>query len=469
MTVLMLANVSSFRSQSCPSPSYNKTNLAFCSLRKRYQSEPKRQRPNAAAPASASTTLPSISKTAELQRSEAELETRILSYISGVTGRGKEGLTDEQAKQLAVAVDGLEGRAAKTREGQRLADSPSLAGRWRLLYTSRPGTASPIQRVFTGIDAFTVYQEIIFDDSKSSASKVRKGGDDISNVRVNNIVDFGAKLGYLKVEACASTLQRPIPNFVPRKGKGTFFGLLGTSSIDPALCPGQRVDFQFDRAAFYFKFLPFSIPYPVPFRALGDETKGWLDVTYISKDGTFRISRGNKGTLFLLVKDEPLQTKLLESIKLGMEDRISAIVEELKGKSVVGNPARSPLARGAWKLLWSKQDKSANVLQRSLIGSTRNWQIISEDGQQVENVSLLPGVTVRAVAQARAVSDDRTEIVIDQVLLELGPFKFNIPVRRDEAGFIEWLFLDNDMRVTRGNKGSVFVHVRDLEGQVGEN
>jgi len=152
-----------------------------------------------------------------------------------------------------------------------------------------------------------------------------------------------------------------------------------------------------------------------------------------------------------------------------MEDRISAIVEELKGKSVVGNPARSPLARGAWRLLWSKQDKSANVLQRSLIGSRRNWQIISEDGQQVENVSLLPGVTVRAVAKARAVSDDRTEIVIDQVRLELGPLKFNIPVPRDEAGFIEWLYLDNDVRVTRGNKGSVFVHVRDLDVHVGEN
>lgn len=469
--MLMLANVSSFRAQSCPSPSYNKTNLAFCSrFCKRYQSEPNRQRPNAAAPSSASTTLPSISKTAaELQGSEAELEARIISCISDVTGRGKEGLTDEQARQLAAAVEGLEGRAAKTQEGQRLADSPRLAGRWRLLYTSRPGTASPIQRVFTGIDAFTVYQEIIFDDGKSATSKVRKGGDDVSNVRVNNIVDFGAKLGYLKVEACASTPQRPIPNFVPRKGKGTFFGLLGTSSIDPALCPGQRVDFQFDRAAFYFKFLPFSIPYPVPFRALGDETKGWLDVTYISKDGTFRISRGNKGTLFLLVKDDPLQTKLLDSIKLGMEDRISAIVEELKGKSVVGNPARSPLARGAWRLLWSKQDKSANVLQRSLIGSTTNWQIISEDGQQVENVSLLPGVTVRAVAKARAVSDDRTEIVIDQVRLELGPLKFNIPVPRDEAGFIEWLYLDNDVRVTRGNKGSVFVHVRDLDVHVGEN
>ena len=35
----------------------------------------------------------------------------------------------------------------------------------------------------------------------------------------------------------------------------------------------MRIDFQFDRAAFDFKRLPFKVPYPVPFKLLGDETK----------------------------------------------------------------------------------------------------------------------------------------------------------------------------------------------------
>ncbi len=35
----------------------------------------------------------------------------------------------------------------------------------------------------------------------------------------------------------------------------------------------MRIDFQFDKAAFDFRFLPFKIPYPVPFKYLGDETK----------------------------------------------------------------------------------------------------------------------------------------------------------------------------------------------------
>lgn len=47
-------------------------------------------------------------------------------------------------------------------------------------------------------------------------------------------------------------------------------------------------------AAFTFNALPFKVPYPVPFRLLGDEAKGWIDVTYLSPDGKLRLTRGNK-------------------------------------------------------------------------------------------------------------------------------------------------------------------------------
>lgn len=69
-----------------------------------------------------------------------------------------------------------------------------------------------------------------------------------------------------------------------------FFGPQAAASIKD----GKRILFQFDKAAFSFKFLPFKFPYPVPFRLLGDEAKGWLDTTYLSPSGNLRISRGNK-------------------------------------------------------------------------------------------------------------------------------------------------------------------------------
>jgi hypothetical protein len=48
--------------------------------------------------------------------------------------------------------------------------------------------------------------------------------------------------------------------------------------------------------------LPFKVPYPVPFKLLGDEAKGWLDTTYLSPTGTLRISKGNKVCILLQSK-----------------------------------------------------------------------------------------------------------------------------------------------------------------------
>ena len=114
--------------------------------------------------------------------------------------------------------------------------------------------------------------------------------------QVNNVVVFGDK-GELKVEARAVTDSLPLKGFVPRQGQG--LPLLGKSSNEPPKGPNTRVDFQFTRAG--FDFGPLKFPYPVPFRLLNDEAKGWLDITYLSS--TVRIARGNKGTLFILKKE----------------------------------------------------------------------------------------------------------------------------------------------------------------------
>lgn len=55
--------------------------------------------------------------------------------------------------------------------------SSKINGQWKLLYTSRPGTSSPIQRTFTGVESFTVFQEVYLDREYSA--------------RINNCVDFG--------------------------------------------------------------------------------------------------------------------------------------------------------------------------------------------------------------------------------------------------------------------------------------
>jgi len=62
-------------------------------------------------------------------------------------------LTTAQCK--ASMLDTLKRPHALT---QAPTTSPQLEGRWRLLFTSKPGTASPIQRTFTGVNAFSIFQ-----------------------------------------------------------------------------------------------------------------------------------------------------------------------------------------------------------------------------------------------------------------------------------------------------------------------
>ncbi len=99
-----------------------------------------------------------------------------------------------------------------------------LDGRWRLLFTSRPGTASPIQNTFTGVDAFSVFQVgtpikegsfrcIPYIYIPYHAQDVDLSGETPS---IANVVDFGPNVGYLKVEALASTDTRPLEGFTPR-------------------------------------------------------------------------------------------------------------------------------------------------------------------------------------------------------------------------------------------------------------
>ena len=172
--------------------------------------------------------------------------------------------------------------------------SPSVYGRWRLIHTNNANTASPIQRKAVSSSAFPIFQDIIVNDS--------------GNLIVSQVVKFNEK-NELKVDALASTAAYPLEELTERKGDGRVFGLniLGVSVVgDEALeddsRPDSRIDFVFDEGRFEFGS-DFSIPYPVPFRLpiLRDAVKGWIDITYLSD--TMRISRGNKGTTFILVKE----------------------------------------------------------------------------------------------------------------------------------------------------------------------
>jgi hypothetical protein len=135
-------------------------------------------------------------------------------------------------------------------------------------------SSSPFQRSIVTNRAFTVVQSIAL-----------RG-----EARVDNTVDFGGA-GELLLRARAVAGSQP---------------------------ERRRIDFTFEGGHLRTAKLPLlgviTVPYPVPFKLLGDEAKGyfyvsqhrarltlvsgWLDTLYLSP--AIRISVGNKGTTFVL-------------------------------------------------------------------------------------------------------------------------------------------------------------------------
>eukprot|EP00245_Coleochaete_scutata_P005884 TRINITY_DN19859_c0_g1_i1.p1 TRINITY_DN19859_c0_g1~~TRINITY_DN19859_c0_g1_i1.p1 ORF type:complete len:431 (-),score=75.34 TRINITY_DN19859_c0_g1_i1:392-1684(-) len=339
------------------------------------------------------------------------IERNLLEAIAGVRGRGR-AASEAQKNDIAEAVKLLEDDGGVSDPVQ----SPLIEGKWQLMYTTRPGTASPIQRTFVGVDAFTVYQEVVL-----------RGTDD---PRISNIVQFSESVGLLKVEALATVAEG-----------------------------GKRIKFQFDRAAFDFKALPFKVPYPVPFKLLGDEAKGWLDTTYLSQSGDVRISRGNKGTTFVLQKNPSPRQRLLQAANSGRN--VEKAIEEIVPLNPTAAPAASEMLPGKWRLIWSSQASDANPLQK-LGTRVTNFQLIDAETSRLENLVEVAGgfLKLRAGASTKTASDIRTDVNIDGGVLEIGalsiPLKFLVG-----QGYVEQLYLDDKVRISRGNKGSLFIHVRD--------
>ena len=241
---------------------------------------------------------------------DVDLEDRLLAAIE--SGRGGGGawtgrldISDEVSDLVAL----LE---SSPRSVPRPAVAPQLYGRWRLLRTSNADTASPIQRRAVDATRFDIYQDIVVLDDD-----VGGGGGAKKRLLVRQIVEFGkggedggaANNNRLCVDALASTSAYPLEELTEREGTGRILGLnvLGVSMVgsdaaeDPDR-PDSRVRFVFDEGR--FEFGKFVLPYPVPFRnpLFRDAVKGWIDVTYLSD--RVRISRGNKGTTFVLRKVE---------------------------------------------------------------------------------------------------------------------------------------------------------------------
>ena len=160
-------------------------------------------------------------------------EKQLLNVLESSSNQGRgQKATNEISELILSLISKLEEEQDNQRKSTKFIspiDSEYLHGCWKLLYTSSPGTNSPIQRTFTASEKVTVFQVINIDSPSSSSLKTFLPN---NLPDVSNIVCIGDKVR-LRVTALASTIKRPLVE--PRKGNGKIFGLniFGVSSSMP--------------------------------------------------------------------------------------------------------------------------------------------------------------------------------------------------------------------------------------------
>ena len=131
-----------------------------------------------------------------IDKKSKDAEIQLLTILENaeiVGGRG--------AKLSGDALGIIENNINLLENGKSIANptsSPVLDGCWKLLYTSSPGTNSPIQRTFTSFDGVSVYQIVNTVNTKNSFLP-----DSLPDV--SNTVCFGESTR-LRVTALASTV-----------------------------------------------------------------------------------------------------------------------------------------------------------------------------------------------------------------------------------------------------------------------
>eukprot|EP00271_Cylindrocystis_brebissonii_P010647 TRINITY_DN26912_c0_g1_i1.p1 TRINITY_DN26912_c0_g1~~TRINITY_DN26912_c0_g1_i1.p1 ORF type:complete len:265 (-),score=47.03 TRINITY_DN26912_c0_g1_i1:711-1505(-) len=136
------------------------------------------------------------------------------------------------------------------------------------------------------------------------------------------------------------------------------------------------------------------------------------------------------------------------------EEAVEEVALRLEALNPTKAPVKSPLINGKWEL---KYTTAAGVLNKKFPPPLRKggpiYQCIDTESLQAQNIESWPFFN-QVQATLTPLSDTRVDVKFDQ-------FKIAslIPVKSPESarGYLDITYLDEEMRIARGNRGNLFV------------
>lgn len=162
--------------------------------------------------------------------------------------------------------------------------------------------------------------------------------------------------------------------------------------------------------------------------------------------------------------------------------QIEHLATQLESRPPQAEPLQSPDLNGVWRLLYTTSQELLQIDRLPLFKLGQIYQCVYPETATIYNIAEVPGLPylsglVSVSATFTAVSTKRVNVAFDRAVFGLqtlvnyrspaelveqmraGPLTaIDFPIRREnQQGWLEVTYLDADLRIGRGNAGSLFV------------
>ncbi|GAB4851940.1 Probable plastid-lipid-associated protein 4, chloroplastic [Ancistrocladus abbreviatus] len=135
------------------------------------------------------------------------------------------------------------------------------------------------------------------------------------------------------------------------------------------------------------------------------------------------------------------------------QQRVDQITRKLEAANPTKEPLKSNLLNGKWELIYTTSKSILQTQRPKILRSRINYQAINVDALRAQNMESWPFFN--------QVTADLTPLNSRKVAVKFDVFKIGglIPIKAPgrARGELEITFLDEDLRVSRGDKGNLFI------------